>query len=96
MQNGEYKNWSSSDLYVHDGSFLRLRNLQLGYTLPKNIVNKAFIQNLRLHVSAENLFTITSYEGSDPEISASGTSIGIDRGIYPQARTFSVGASVTF
>lgn len=96
MANGENRNWSSSDLYVHDGSFLRLRTLQLGYTIPKNIVNKIYIQNLRVHVAAENLLTITSYDGSDPEISAGGTSIGIDRGIYPQARTLSIGANITF
>lgn len=89
-------NWDSSDLYVHNGSFLRMRTLQLGYTLPKNIINKIYMQNLRVYVSAENLFTITSYDGSDPEISSGGTSIGIDRGIYPQARTFSIGANVTF
>lgn len=106
LSSDENGNWDSSDLYVHDASFIRLRTLQLGYTLPKGLLRKAYIQNLRLHVSAENLFTITSYKGSDPEIStgtafdsdipSGGTSIGVDRGIYPQARTFSIGASVTF
>lgn len=90
------KNWESSDLYVHDGSFVRLRTLQLGYTLPRNIVSKAFIQNMRIFASFDNLLTITSYDGYDPEISSGGTSLGIDRGIYPQPRTFSLGANITF
>lgn len=89
-------NWESSDLYVHDGSFVRLRTLQLGYTFPQSLIRQAFVQNLRLFVSAENLFTLTSYDGYDPEISSGGTSLGIDRGIYPQARTFSIGANITF
>ena len=90
------KNWQSSDLYVSNGSFLRLRTLQIGYTLPAVLTKKMYLQNLRVFASAENLFTITSYEGSDPEISSGGTSIGIDRGVYPQARTFTVGANITF
>lgn len=89
-------NWDSSDLYVKDGSFLRMRTLQLGYTLPNQILKKMYLQNLRVFASAENLFTITSYDGSDPEISSGGTSIGIDRGVYPQPRTFSIGANITF
>ncbi|MFT4221981.1 TonB-dependent receptor [Dysgonomonas sp.] len=94
--NKSNNNWRSSDLYVYDGSFLRLRNIQLGYTMPARISNKFFVQNLRLYVSAENLFTLTKYHGFDPEISSGGTSLGVDRGIYPQARTFSIGANVTF
>ncbi|WP_291855001.1 TonB-dependent receptor [Marinilabilia sp.] len=90
-------NWRSSELYIKDGSFVRLKNIQLGYSLPKSILQSAAIQRLRVFVSAENLLTITGYDGFDPEI-ASGdyTTIGIDRGIYPQARTISVGANITF
>ena len=89
-------NWISSDLYVQDGSYLRLRNLQIGYSLPSKIVKTVFLSNARFYVSAENLLTITSYRGFDPEISSGGTSLGVDRGVYPQARTISVGASITF
>lgn len=89
-------NWDSSDLYVKDGSFLRMRTLQLGYTLPKYIIKKMYLQNFRVFTSFENLFTITSYDGSDPEVSSGGTSTGIDRGVYPQPRTFSIGANITF
>lgn len=91
------RNWRSSDLYIKDGSYIRLKTLQFGYTLPTNITRKASVQKLRLFVSGENLLTFTSYEGFDPEIASGGyTTIGIDRGIYPQARTISVGANISF
>ncbi len=91
------RNWRSSDLYIKDGSFLRLKKLQFGYTLPQNLSNKVSIQKLRLYVSAENLLTFTKYEGFEPEIASGGyTTIGIDRGIYPQSRTISLGANITF
>ena len=89
-------NWKSSDLYVHDGSYLRLKNIELGYTLPQNITRKAFISKLRFYVAAENLFTFTKYWGSDPEISSGGTSLGIDYGVYPQARVWRVGVNLSF
>ncbi len=90
-------NWRSSELYIKDGSYIRLKNIQLGYALPNSILQRLAIQRLRLFVSAENLLTITGYDGFDPEI-ASGdyNTIGIDRGIYPQARTISIGANITF
>jgi len=84
-------NWLSSDLYVKDGSYWRLKNIQLGYTLPRGMTKNLLISSLRLFVAAENLLTLTRYEGFDPEISAGGTQIGIDRGIYPQARTYTFG-----
>ncbi|MBN2743910.1 MAG: TonB-dependent receptor [Marinilabiliaceae bacterium] len=91
------RNWRSSDLYVKDGSYLRLKTLQLGYALPESITQKIAMQRLRVFVSAENLLTFTQYDGFDPEI-ASGDyhNIGVDKGIYPQARTISVGANITF
>lgn len=89
-------NWQSSDLYIHDGSFLRLRNLQLGYTLPEKWMKKIFVSRLRFHVGVENLFTITAYNGFDPEIASGGTSTGVDRGVYPTPRTVTVGAQITF
>lgn len=89
-------NWLSSDLYVKDGSYMRLKNMQIGYTLPNSITKKALISSLRLYVAAENLLTFTKYEGFDPEISSGGTSIGVDRGCYPQARTFTFGVNLNF
>jgi len=90
-------NWRSSDLYIKDGSYVRLKTMQFGYTLPMQITRKASVQKLRLFVSGENMLTFTGYDGFDPEIASGGyTTIGIDRGIYPQARTISLGANITF
>lgn len=89
-------NWKSSDLYVHDASYLRLKNIELGYTLPQRLTQKVFISRLRLYVSAENLLTLTKYHGFDPEISSGGTSLGVDYGVYPQARVWRVGFNLEF
>ena len=93
---GDNVNWQSSDLYVYDGSYLRLKNIQLGYTLPAALTQKVFSSSLRFYVAAENLFTFTKYHGFDPEISSGGTSLGIDYGVYPQARVWTIGASLSF
>ncbi len=91
------QNWRSSDLWVKDGSFLRLKTAQLGYTLPASVLKVIHIQNLRVYVAGENLLTFTKYDGFDPEMASDGyTTIGVDRGIYPQARTITLGASITF
>ena len=90
-------NWRSSDLFIKNGSYIRLKTVQLGYTLPKVWTKKAFIEKLRVYVSAENLLTITNHKGFDPEIATgSYDRIGVDRGIYPQSRTVSVGANISF
>jgi TonB-linked SusC/RagA family outer membrane protein len=91
-------NWSKiSDLYVEDGSYLRVKNVQVGYYIPTNILQNVSIQQAKIYVSAENVFTITGYSGFDPEIgSASALSVGVDRGVYPQARSFRVGVNITF
>jgi TonB-linked SusC/RagA family outer membrane protein len=85
-----------SDFYIQDGSFVRLRNITLGYTLPSNITKAIKLSKLRLYVSAENLLTFTKYLGFDPEIGGGVLDNGIDRGIYPQARTLMTGINVTF
>ncbi|ADV43664.1 TonB-dependent receptor [Bacteroides helcogenes] len=88
--------WSSaSDLYIKDGSYMRLKNIQLGYTLPQWLTQKVFVDRLRVYVAAENLLTFTKYDGLDPEI-ANGTSMGLDKGIYPQARVFTFGLNISF
>ncbi|MCR5077297.1 MAG: TonB-dependent receptor [Prevotella sp.] len=90
-------NWSSSSLYIKDGSYCRLKTLTLGYTLPKNITMKFSCEKLRLYMAFENLLTFTSYEGFDPEVATGDyTRIGVDRGCYPQARTFMIGANISF
>ena len=93
---GDSVNWQLSDLYVYDGSYARLKTLQLGYTLPEKLTRKVLISSLRVYVSAENLLTLTKYHGYDPEISSGGTSLGIDYGVYPQPRTFRVGLNLKF
>lgn len=86
----------NSDLMVFDGSFMKIRQLQLGYTLPSNILNKVRSKNARVYVSLDDFFTFTKYPGIDPEISNNGNSIGIDRGGYPIPRKAVVGLSITF
>jgi hypothetical protein len=81
----------SSDLYVQNGAYLRLKSLQIGYTIPEYISKKALISRLRVYFMAENLITITGYRGFDPEVNE-----GVDSGLYPQARTLSVGVNLAF
>ena len=86
-----------SDRYLEDGSFLRLRTLTLGYTVPKEAIGRVRLNSLRVYVQAANLFTITPYSGLDPEInSQSGVqnSKNIDWATVPQPRTFQVGLTV--
>jgi TonB-linked SusC/RagA family outer membrane protein len=90
-------NWASSDLYIKDGSYLRLKSAQLGYTLPAQLTKKVSIQRLRVFIAAENLLTLTGYDGFDPEVATGEyTRIGVDRGVYPQSRTISVGVNLSF
>lgn len=90
-------NWRSSDLYIKDGSYLRLKTAQLGYTLPKSLTDRISLQKIRVYVAGENLLTLTGYDGFDPEIAAGGyTTIGVDKGAYPQSRTITFGANITF
>ncbi|WAC09507.1 SusC/RagA family TonB-linked outer membrane protein [Dyadobacter pollutisoli] len=84
-----------SNYVVEDGSYMRCKNLTLGYTLPK----MKWVQGIRLYVSANNLFTITDYSGYDPEVNTyagSNTVIGVDNFVYPQSRSFLGGIQVTF
>jgi hypothetical protein len=81
--------------YIEDGSYFRLKNLQLGYTLPANIVSKVSIRSLRIYVQSVNLFTITKYSGLDPEIGGDDTAFGIDSGNYPNVKQFIVGLNLT-
>ncbi len=86
-----------SDRYVENGSYLRLRNVQIGYTLPSSLVKKVMLQNVRIHLSGQNLFTISDYSGIDPEVGQSTSlSRGIDYGIYPQSRIITGGINITF
>lgn len=86
-----------SSFYVEDASFLRLRNLQLGYSFSKDWLRKIKMEQLRLYLAANNLFTLTKYMGYDPDLgSSSALSAGVDYGMYPQAKTIMVGLQFKF
>jgi hypothetical protein len=97
LTTGATENFLFSDFYVEDGSYLRLKNVQLGYTLPQGITQTWGLQSLRIYVAANNLLTLTRYQGYDPNISSgSPLAAGIDIGYYPQARNFLGGVKVIF
>ena len=85
-----------SDRYVEDGSYVRLKNIQLGYTLPENIYKSSGFSSIRFYGQVKNALTFTNYSGYDPEISSSVSDTGIDRGSYPQPRIWSMGVNVKF
>lgn len=90
-------NYNVSDRFIEDGSFLRLRNIQLGYTLPASLLNRFGISRLRVYVSGTNVVTWTDYSGYTPEIiSGSVISVGIDQGVFPVAKTYIAGLNITF
>ncbi|HRL71530.1 MAG TPA: TonB-dependent receptor [Flavobacterium sp.] len=90
-------NSRESDRFLENGNFVRLRQLQIGYSLPKSILEAANIDKLRFYVSAENLFTITKYKGIDPEFSrASLLDTGVDRFVYPFTKSFVFGVQYIF
>ena len=92
---GDSRNWVCSDIYVQDGSYVRLKNIALGYTLPRNLTRRINVERFRVYVRAENLITWTKYWGFDPEIGTSSTSMGVDYGVYPQARIFTIGFNLS-
>lgn len=86
-----------SEFYVENGAYFRCKNLQIGYTLPKKVLDKLSFTNLRFYVGVQNLFTITGYSGYDPEVSSNVLfSRGIDNSSYPNARTYTFGFNASF
>ncbi len=87
----------SSSRFVEDGSYIRLKNLTFGYTLPKSVTSKWGISNLRFYLSGQNLFTITGYSGYDPEVSSrtGNYNLGFDGGSYPATRSYTFGLNLT-
>ncbi|WP_187263769.1 SusC/RagA family TonB-linked outer membrane protein [Pontibacter beigongshangensis] len=90
--NDPNKNTRVSTRFVEDGSYLRVKNVTLGYTLPQSIIGRAKISSARIYVSGQNLFTFTNYTGFDPEVGVS----GVDLSVYPLSRTLSAGINVGF
>jgi hypothetical protein len=92
-------NLTISDRWVESGSYLRIQNLTVGYNLPSKFASKVKMSHCRIYLSGQNLYTFTKYSGYDPEIGAFNggvTSMNIDYGHYPNPRTLTVGANVTF
>jgi TonB-linked SusC/RagA family outer membrane protein len=97
LTTGATNNNLFSDYYVEDGSFVRLRNVQFGYTLPKNAAKKVHVETLRVYVAANNILTLTRYMGFDPDLGSSNVlSAGVDYGMYPQARSIMSGIQIKF
>lgn len=86
--NANSKNNIASDAFVHNAAYLRCKNIQLGYTVPKTLTRKFYVENLKIYTSIDNLFTITRFPGFDPEI---GANVG-----YPPVRQYSIGINVSF
>ncbi|UFH56170.1 TonB-dependent receptor [Spirosoma sp. KNUC1025] len=87
-----------SDRFIEDATYYRLKNISFGYTLPKALLTKAHLKNLRVYVSAQNAATWTNYTGYDPEVSLNGQSLinkGIDNGVYPNNKSYQVGLSLS-
>jgi TonB-linked SusC/RagA family outer membrane protein len=103
---GSANNKTPSSRFLEDGSYVRLKNLQIGYNIPKRITDRAHIKGLRIYLTAENLVTITKYTGLDPEMHTSNNlnsekyggdvAAGIDWGTYPSARSYILGVNLNF
>ena len=97
-----YNGYITNDVYsrfVEDGSFLRLKNITLGYTLPKKWTSKFYVSRLRVYATGQNLFCVTGYSGYDPEVSTAGSNPmtpGLDWGAYPKSKVFTFGLDIQF
>ncbi|MBK8291719.1 MAG: TonB-dependent receptor [Flammeovirgaceae bacterium] len=90
-------NTQSTSYYVEDGSFFRLKNLQIGYTLPSNVIGKVGLTRARVYVQGLNLFTISGYDGLDPDLNTNDdTFFGVDEGAYPLVKQYVIGLNIGF
>lgn len=101
IQNDPNKNSRTSDRYIEDGSYLRIKNIALGYNFPKAVLKSLHLQSLRIYTNIQNIYTLTKYTGFDPEIgastaSSSGGVYGLDNGRYPSPQVYSVGLNLSF
>lgn len=86
-----------SDAMVFDGSYFKIKQIQLGYTLPQNVTRRFFVNNLRMYCSLDDFFTFTKYVGFDPEVATSATAgMGIDKGAYPSSKKLVLGFNIEF
>jgi hypothetical protein len=95
-----YTKYQISDRFVEDGSYLRLKNVQLAYNLPVRSLGVNWLKSLQVYASGQNLLTLTSYSGWDPEVNARGgsnsTVLGVDDNVYPMSKTVTLGVRVRF
>ena len=88
-----------SSRWIEDGSFLRVRNITIGYTLPESVLKNSKISSVRIYLGIQNAFTFTNYKGFDPEMNSNSTQLlypGYDVGTFPQYRTYLAGLNVSF
>ena len=98
-ESGINQNNRVSDAYVEDGSYIRLQNVSLSYTLPRKLIQKIYLSNAKIYCNVQNLFTITKYDGFDPEVgSLRGTALlnGVDYSRYPSPRIYTIGVNLQF
>jgi hypothetical protein len=81
---------------MEDGSYVRVKQLSIGYTIDPSTLKRYGIDKARIYVQGANLFTLTKYSGLDPEVAGSSVSFGVDYGVYPPSKQFNVGVSLTF
>ncbi|MDO3628949.1 TonB-dependent receptor [Mucilaginibacter sp. BT774] len=90
-------NTRSSNIYIQDGTYLKCKNITLGYRVPENILSKIYVHSIRIYATVTNVFTVTKYVGMDPEIGSwNPLQAGWDSGYYPQPRVYTIGANITF
>jgi TonB-linked SusC/RagA family outer membrane protein len=93
---GQAGNYEPSEYFLHDGSFLRLRNLSISYSLPNSMLEPINLNQATIYLRGNNLFSLTEYPGYSPDIGGGPLSAGIDSGIYPITRSYSIGINVSF
>ncbi|WP_448788823.1 SusC/RagA family TonB-linked outer membrane protein [Bacteroides graminisolvens] len=91
-----YDKYLKSSKFVFDGSYFKIKQIQLGYNLPKNLLMKVYLSNLRLYCSLDDFFTFTKYPGFDPEFTSTGSAMGLDMGSYPSSKKIVFGLNVVF
>ena len=82
--------------YIEDGSFIKIKDIQLGYTIPASLYKYKVFNKIRIYAQVKNALTLTKYSGLDPEIAGGIFDSGVDRGEYPQARIYSMGIDCKF
>ncbi|MBC9796260.1 SusC/RagA family TonB-linked outer membrane protein [Sinomicrobium weinanense] len=90
------KNTRASTRFLHNGDYLRIKTIQLGYSIPSDVLDKMAMSKLRIYVTGQNLFTFTGYDGLDPEVAGEILSRGIDRSLYPKSKSFILGVQLQF